>query len=149
MECPTLINDISEPCSSSQSTLTVQVATEANIIIPVHFTTSSVHQSSVQKFKFPIKPPAPNHIQDKRSTLHIFQDMLGILNDTPKINSKFYLDLLLKRDSGVPEIDTDGPHGCTPGTASFHPWECPLLLCPLFSTSLFSRTQEPRIAAFH
>ena len=108
MECPTLITEISEPCSSSQSTLTVQVATEANIIIPVHFTTSSVHQSSVQKFKFPIKPPAPNHIQDKRSTLHIFQDMLGILNDTPKLNFKFYLDLLLKCDSGVPEIDTDG-----------------------------------------
>ena len=34
--------------------------------------------------------------------------MLGILNDTPKLNFKFYLDLLLNRDSGVPEIDTDG-----------------------------------------
>ena len=108
MECPTLITEISEPCSSIQFTLTVQVATDANIMIPVHFTTSSVHQSSVQKFKFPIKPPAPNHIQDKQSTLHIFQDMLGILNDTPKLNFKFYLDLLLNRNSGVPEIDTDG-----------------------------------------
>ena len=34
--------------------------------------------------------------------------MLGILNDTPKLNFKFYLDLLLKRDSGVPEINNDG-----------------------------------------
>ena len=34
--------------------------------------------------------------------------MLGILNDTPKLNFKFYLDLLLKRDSGVPKINNDG-----------------------------------------
>ena len=34
--------------------------------------------------------------------------MLGILNDCPKLNFKFYLDLLLKRDSGVPEIDKEG-----------------------------------------
>ena len=108
MECPTLITEVSEPCSSGDSTLTVQVANDANIVIPIHFTTSSIHPSSVQKFKFPIKPPQPNNIQDKRSTLHIFQDMLGILNDTPKLNFKFYLDLLLKRDSGVPEINTDG-----------------------------------------
>ena len=86
----------------------MQVATDANTMIPIHFTTSSVHQSSVQKFKFPIKPPPPNNIQDKRSTLHIFQDMLGILNDIPKLNFKFYFDLLLKRDSGVSKINTDG-----------------------------------------
>ena len=86
----------------------MQVAAVAQITIPVHFTTSAVHQSSVQKFKFPIRPPAPNHIQDRWSTLNIFQDMLGILNDCPKLNFKFYLDFLLKRDSGVPEIDTEG-----------------------------------------
>ena len=34
--------------------------------------------------------------------------MLGILGDTPKKNYKFYLDLLLKRDSGQPEINEDG-----------------------------------------
>ena len=86
----------------------MQVANDSNIFIPIHFTTSSIHLSSVQIFKFPIRPPEPNHVQDKRFTLHIFQDMLGILNDTPKLNFKFYLDLLLKRDSGVPEINTDG-----------------------------------------
>ena len=88
--------------------LNVQVANDSNIVIPIHFTTSSIHLSSVSKFKFPIRPPEPNHVQDKRSTLHIFQDMLGILNDTPKLNFKFYLDLLLNRDSGMPEINTDG-----------------------------------------
>ena len=34
--------------------------------------------------------------------------MLGILNDTPKRDYKFYMDLLLKRDSGLPEIDSNG-----------------------------------------
>ena len=34
--------------------------------------------------------------------------MLGILNDCPKHNFKFYLDLLLKRDSGLPEINEEG-----------------------------------------
>ena len=92
MECSNLISEVSEPCTSGDSTLTVQVANDSNIVIPIHFTTSSIHLSSVQKFKFPIRPPEPNHVQDKRSTLHIFQDMLGILNDTPKLNFKFYLD---------------------------------------------------------
>ena len=108
MECPNLISENSELYSSGDSSYTVQVANDSNIVIPIHFTTSSIHLSSVSKFKFPIRPPEPNHVQDKRSTLHIFQDMLGILNDTPKLNFKFYLDLLLKRDSGMPEINTDG-----------------------------------------
>ena len=34
--------------------------------------------------------------------------MLGIMGDTPKISYKFYLDLLLKRDSGQSEINEDG-----------------------------------------
>ena len=34
--------------------------------------------------------------------------MIGILGDTPKINYKYYMDLLLKRDSGQPEINEDG-----------------------------------------
>ena len=34
--------------------------------------------------------------------------MIGILNDTPKLNYKFYLDILLKRDSGIPEINKNG-----------------------------------------
>jgi hypothetical protein len=34
--------------------------------------------------------------------------MLGILSDTPKHGYKFYMDLLLKRDSGLPEIDCNG-----------------------------------------
>ena len=107
MECPTLLSELSEPSSPSQSILTVQVAAETQITIPVHFTSSVVHQSTVTKFKFPIRPPAPNNIQDRRSTLNILQDMLGILNDCQKLNFKFYLDLLLKRDSGLPEINDD------------------------------------------
>ena len=108
MECPTLISENSQTSSLGDSTLSVQVANDSNIVIPVNFSSSSIHLSSVSKFKFPIQPPEPNRVQDKRSTLHIFQDMLGILNDTPKLNYKFYLDLLLKRDSGIPEINTDG-----------------------------------------
>ena len=108
MECPNLISENSELYSSGDFSLTVQVANDSNIVIPIHFTTSSIHLSSVYKFKFPIHPPEPNHVQDKRFTLHIFQDMLGILNDTPKLNFKFYLDLLPKRDSGMPEINTNG-----------------------------------------
>ena len=34
--------------------------------------------------------------------------MLGILSDTPKLGYKYYIDLLLKRDSGLPEIDLNG-----------------------------------------
>ena len=34
--------------------------------------------------------------------------MVGILSDTPKLGYKFYMDLLLKRDSAVPEIDETG-----------------------------------------
>ena len=33
---------------------------------------------------------------------------MGILSDTPKLGYKFYMDLLLKRDSAVPEIDETG-----------------------------------------
>ena len=60
------------------------------------------------KFKFPITPPPPNKIQDERNIITIFQDMIGILSDTPKKDYKFYVDLLLKRDSGLPEIDENG-----------------------------------------
>ena len=34
--------------------------------------------------------------------------MLGILSDTPKEGYKYYMDLLLKRDSALPEIDCNG-----------------------------------------
>ena len=40
--------------------------------------------------------------------MNILQDMLGILNDCPKHNFKFYLVLLLKQDSGLPEIKEEG-----------------------------------------
>ena len=60
------------------------------------------------KFKFPITPPPPNKIQDERNIITIFQDMIGILSDTPKLGYMFYVDLLLKRDSGLPEIDSNG-----------------------------------------
>ena len=76
--------------------------------IPVHFTSTTIDTASVNKFKFPLKTPPPNKIQDKRPVLQIFQDMLSILGDTPRPNYKFYLDLLLKRDSSLPEIDKDG-----------------------------------------
>ena len=108
MQCPSLFSDHSEVCSDGDSTLTVQVAHNSNVFIPVHFTSSRINTSSISKFKFPIRPPEPNRVQDKRSTLQIFQDMIGILGDTPKVNYKFYMDLLLKRDSGVPEINENG-----------------------------------------
>ena len=34
--------------------------------------------------------------------------MIGILGDTPKVNYKFYMDLLLKRDSAIQETDENG-----------------------------------------
>ena len=80
--CPSLFSETSQIFSFGDSTLSVQVADDSNVIIPVHFSSSSIHLSSVLKFKFPIRPPEPNRIQDKRSTLNIFQDMIGILNDT-------------------------------------------------------------------
>ena len=73
--------------------------------IPVQSPSGS---STTVKFKFPIAPPPPNKIQDERVPVAIFQDMLGILNDTPKRDYKYYMDLLLKRDSGLPEIDSNG-----------------------------------------
>ena len=80
----------------------------SHVEIPVHFTSTTINTASVNKFKFPLKTPPPNKIQDKRPVLQIFQDMLSILGDTPRPNYKFYLDLLLKRDSSLPEIDKDG-----------------------------------------
>ena len=108
MKCPSLFSDHSEVCSEGDSTLTLQVAHNSNVIIPVHFTSSRINTSSISKFKFPIRPPEPNRVQDKRSTLQIFQDMIGILGDTPKVNYKFYMDLLLKRESGLQEINENG-----------------------------------------
>ena len=108
MQCPSLFSDHSEVCSDGDSTLTVQVAHNSNVVIPVHFTSSCINTSSITKFKFPIRPPEPNRVQDKRYTLQIFQDMIRILGDTPKVNYKFYMGLLLKRDSGLPEINKYG-----------------------------------------
>ena len=108
MKCPSFFSDRSEVCNENDSTLTLQVAHNSNVVIPVHFTSSRINTSSISKFKFPIRPPEPNKVQDKRSTLQIFQDMLGILGDTPKVNYKFYMDLLLKRDSGLQEINENG-----------------------------------------
>jgi hypothetical protein len=108
MKCPSFFSDHYEANSKNNSTLVLQVAHKSHITIPVHFTSSSISTSTVSKFKFPLKPPPANRIQDKRKVLQIFQDMLGILGDTPKKNYKFYLDILLKRDSGQPEINEDG-----------------------------------------
>ena len=108
MQCPSFFSDHYEVSSKNDLTLTLQVAHNYNVTIPVHFTSSNISTSTISKFKFPIKPPEPNRVQDKRSTLQVFQDMIGILGDTPKINYKFYMDLLLKRDSGQPEINEDG-----------------------------------------
>ena len=73
--------------------------------IPVQSPSGS---NTTVKFKFPIAPPPPNKIQDERIPVDIFTDMLGILNDTPKRGFKFYMDILLKRDSSLPEIDENG-----------------------------------------
>ena len=80
-----------------------QVAVNTILNIPIQN-----HSNTTAKFKFPISPPPPNKIQDERKIINIFQDMLGILSDTPKLSYKYYIDLLLKRDSGLPEIDTNG-----------------------------------------
>ena len=80
-----------------------QVAVNSIVNIPIQSSSNST-----TKFKFPITPPPHNKIQDERSPITIFQDMLGILSDTPKLSYKYYIDLLLKRDSGLPEIDSNG-----------------------------------------
>ena len=84
------------------------MANNLDVEVPVYFQSIYVNTTSIQKFKFPLKTPPPNKIQDTRTVFQIFQDMLGILNDTPKVNYKFYIDMLLKRDSSVPEINSDG-----------------------------------------
>ena len=73
--------------------------------IPVQSPSGS---NTTVKFKFPIAPPPPNKIQDERIPVDIFTDMLGILNDTPKRDYKYYMDILLKRNSALPEIDENG-----------------------------------------
>ena len=80
-----------------------QVAVNSIVNIPIQSSSNST-----TKFKFPITPPPPNKIQDERSPITIFQDMLGILSDTPKLSYKYYIDLLLNRDGGLPEIDSNG-----------------------------------------
>ena len=106
-KCPSYFSDKYQPILNNSSIIH-QVAHGTHVEIPVHFTSTTINTASVQKFKFPLKTPPPNKTQDKRTVLQIFQDMLSILGDTPRQNYKFYLDLLLKRDSSLPEIDKNG-----------------------------------------
>jgi hypothetical protein len=89
--------------SQEDFSLISQVAVNTIVNIPIQSPSTTT-----TKFKFPITPPPPNKIQDERKLITIFQDMLGILSDTPKLGYKYYVDLLLKRDSGLPEIDSNG-----------------------------------------
>ena len=94
--------------SLSNNNIIVGVADNINMEIPVYFRQTTINSTSVQKFRYPLRTPPPNKIQDTRTVKQIYQDMLGILSDTPKLGYKFYMDLLLKRDSSVPEIDETG-----------------------------------------
>ena len=52
MDPPTLLPDFTDLSFTSTSILTVQVATDDNVKIPVHFHSSFVHQSAITKFRF-------------------------------------------------------------------------------------------------
>ena len=66
------------------------------------------YSKSSKIFKYPIKPPPPNVIQDGRTKYQVLLDMISILENRPKQNFKFYQDLLLRRDSSSPDIDENG-----------------------------------------
>ena len=69
---------------------------------------TSPKKNKTIKFQFPLQlPPEPN-IQDDRTPYEILKDIYGILASTPSIEYKQAVDDLLGRDSGIPEIDSNG-----------------------------------------